>query len=136
MGQSGFNIRVAVYEGLKDSFDVFSLVADRIYSGSAHEGVTYPYIVIAARDSSMQGRTKTELIQRHRVRVYAYSDSTSPAEIENISDAIFNALDRADITMLGNEHVIGITQDGINDTVLLEDGRTHRAILDFVALTQ
>lgn len=131
MANFSYSIRAAIYDALSGSTDLAALVGANIFQSSAPSGTGEPYVIISTVSMNRQGRTKDgdDMIDA-AVRIYGYSLDTNPTEIENISQAIHDALDRQTLTI--NDFVfVGCHIDGLDETDLI-DGSRHRCVKDFV----
>jgi len=135
MADSSLKSRTAIYTELSGDAGLTALVGSRIYAGIARQNTSYPYVVIGERTTDQRFKTKDAVIQSHKLRIYAYSRTDSPLEIENIKAAIFDVLEKQALTVAGGRFVDSI-QDGLDDVAIMEDGRTYRAILDFLVTIQ
>lgn len=128
--------RQAVYTALSGATAVTDIVGTRIYSGTALSDTAFPYIVIGERSTDRRYETKDETIQSHRLRIYGYVRGVSATVgIENLKAAIFNALHKQTLAAPGARFV-DCVQEGLDDTSVMEDGRTYRAIVDILITIQ
>lgn len=135
MADSSRKAREAIYAALSAEADLTALVSDRVYSGVARQNTAFPYVIIGERSTDQRFKTKDATIQSHRVRIYAYSRKKSPIQAEDIKAAIFKALDKQSLTVSGAAFVDSM-QDGLDDMALMEDGRTYRALVEFLVTIQ
>lgn len=132
---SGGKARIAIYAALDADSTLDSIVSDGIYAGYAPQDVSCPYIVISDMTTDKRFDSKDTLVQSHLVRIYSYSTDDSPEQIESMRNAIYNALHKQILTVSGNTF-IDCFQEGLDDTTIMEDGRTWRSILEFLVTIQ
>ena len=132
--------RKAIYDKLVGTSSVTNLVGGatpRIYQGVAIQNTAYPYIVIGERATDQRFKTKDATIQSHRVRIYMYSRKghSTFVEVEAIKAAVFNALEKQTLTV-SPTNFIDCIQEGLDDSIIMPDGLTQRAIVEFAVTLQ
>lgn len=135
MADTSVKARELIYNALAAATDLTDIVGSRIYAGSAPQSASYPYVVVGDRSTDKRFNPKDATIQSHRMRIYAYSREISPLQIEEIKGAIFDALEKVNFSVSGASFV-DCFQDGLDDVAILEDGRTYRALLEFLITLQ
>ena len=124
----------AIYTALAAEAALTAIVGDRIFQMSAPQGKAFPYVVIGPRSTDQRFKTKDAVIQSHSLKIYAYSRTTR-LEVDTIKAKIFNALEKQ--TLTPSEGVfVDLLQEGIDDSILMPDGRTYRSIVEFIITIQ
>lgn len=137
MADTSLKARKAIYDKLVATAGVTALVNTRIYQVTAPSNAAYPYIVIGDRTTDQRFKTKDFTVQSHRIRLYMYSRTgvNTMEAIENLKAVVFSALEKATLTISGSAFV-DCMQEGLDDSVIMPDGRTQRAILEFTVTLQ
>lgn len=132
--------RKAIYDKLVATSAVTNLVGGatpRIYQGTAPQNAAYPYIIIGDRNTDQRFKTKDAIIQSHRIRLHMYSRKghSTFVEVEAIKAAVFNALEKQTLSV-SPTNFIDCIQEGLDDSIIMPDGLTQRAIVEFAVTLQ
>lgn len=122
---------------MKAVSNVYSLVTTnsvkRIYSVIPQQ-TAFPYIKVSI--SSQPFDTKDSTGMQHKVRVQAFSRTSSLDEALNIRSAVIDALERqeSNITITGFS-LVRFDKGALSDIITEEDGVTRQAIVEFDVVT-
>lgn len=107
---------------------ITSLVSTRIYS-YIPQNTVYPYIRVGIE--SEQDFTFNETDFTHKIRIQAFSQASTPKEAMDIREAIYNALNRASLTLDSPYVSNGIQVSTLFNCFQEDDGKTWQSVIEF-----
>lgn len=109
---------------------VTSLVSTRVYSWVPQD-TTFPCVKVSIIESRPDN-TFSATEYTHKVRVQCFSRATTPKEVLDIREAVFNALNRKDANItLDSGTLVGILASDLSSYFLEDDGKTFQGVIDF-----
>ena len=111
------------------SSDVTNLVSTRIYSNVPQQA-TFPYILVEFESTDWSQQDDANL--QHRVTVNGYSRKSSLLEASQISEKVYNSLNRQENNIsLDAGNVVLLHFAGVKTTFKESDGVTWHSVIEF-----
>ena len=107
---------------------ITSLVSTRIYS-YIPQNTTYPYIRVGIESEQDFSFNETDFT--HKIRVQTFSQTNTPKEAMDTREAIFNALNRATLTLDSPFVSNGLQVSTLFNCFQEDDGKTWQSIIEF-----
>ena len=123
VGLKGVITRLLAYTTLT------SIVSTRVYSNVPQQ-TTFPYVTVEF--TSIDWSQKDDANLQHRVTVSGYSRTSSPLEAMQISEKVYDALNRQeDNVTLDSGSVVLLQFSGVKTTFKDADGKTWHSVIEF-----
>lgn len=123
----------ALYDALRTSSDVYSIVGTGGVRAHVSPGARPPYVAIGEGTAVDVGGSEVDS-QEHVLVVHCWSEAPSPLEVKQLMAAVRDTLHDADLTMPAGQcpNIRCEYQETLRDP----DGVTYHGVMRFRAVTQ